>query len=181
MDEFEGILDVQEEESRVKRVLKGFFRGIIALFLIFLFISILIFGWNIMGILEGKVESSKLEGFSVEFDDGIVVFDKEVYEELKEIYVENQKTEVKICLKGYKDGEIYYINGLEMPEMYEKSVFHVVSEGCDSETIISMHTHPFKHCIFSKKDIESYELFKEVNEDGIIGLMCEIDRFTFYK
>jgi hypothetical protein len=133
---------------------------------------------DVFSVLQGRLESSKLDGFEAEYDGGKVIFDKAVYEMLREIYINNQKTETKVCLTGEKVGDDYYINGIEIPEIFSATVYQVISEGC-GDALIPMHTHPFRHCLFSEQDIKSYESLS--NKDAMIGLMCEIDRFSFYS
>ena len=67
-----------------------------------------------------------------------------------------------------------------MPKAFGQSVSHVSAELCNSNTIVALHSHPYKRCIFSEQDIKSYEAARQINPDAIIGLMCEADRFGFY-
>tara|TARA_Y100000310_G_scaffold179691_1_gene179658 strand:- start:1660 stop:2229 length:570 start_codon:yes stop_codon:yes gene_type:complete len=184
MEELEilGPLDFPEDQTPLKKAIKAIYKVVIALILLFLFLSILVLGYDLMDILAGKSSSSKLNhGLTLNFNQESIVFSQKSYEKLKNLYLNNQKTEIKVCLTGFKQENNYQVNNIYIPKTKSKSVFQVTSSPCNKETIISLHTHPYKHCIFSKQDIESYESFKNTNKDGIIGIMCEIDRFNFYK
>lgn len=166
----DDLRDAKLEEVPERRGMKKLLWVLTAVFILSIVIIYFLPG-DVLHILEGRIESSKLEGFTAEYDGGKVIFSEEVYNELKSLYLENQETEIKVCLTGEKVGEDYYITELYIPKTFSATVYSVVSEGC-GDALISMHTHPFKHCLFSEQDIESSE--------GMIGLMCEIDRFSFY-
>ena len=153
-----------------------------ALFLILIVLTYLVPGNNLLDIIEGRFVSYPLEeDFFVSLrSGGKVIFGSEVYEELKIIYLEEQKNEFKVCLIGNKFGDDYKINDLKKPVIYNQDVFSVSAEQCGKETLIPLHSHPKNRCIFSFQDIKSYEAFKKINPDAIIGLMCEQKRFSFY-
>ncbi len=171
----EPVEELLEEKPKNKILLIA-----LGLFMLFIVVTYFLPG-DVFSIIEGRLESSKLEGFEAEYDRGKVVFSRGVYEMLREIYINNQKTETKVCLTGEKVGDDYYIDKIYIPETYSATVYQVISEGCNKDDLIAMHTHPERHCLFSEQDIESYENFREVNPDAMIGLMCEINRFSFYR
>lgn len=178
----EGIeKEFNEEESKLNKIIKKVLITILALFLVVLVLSYLVPGTNLLSILEGRFVSSPLDNFTIILEGGgSVVFEKEVYEELRTIYLKEQKNEFKVCLLGNKTNDIYYIKELESPKTFSKDVFSVSAEQCRKETLIPLHGHPFKHCIFSEQDVESFKEFKKINKDSIMGLMCEKGRFGFY-
>ena len=49
------------------------------------------------------------------------------------------------------------------------------------DDLVDLHTHPFKHCLPSDVDLESFKQFKKMNKDAIMAIMCEKDRFNFYR
>ncbi len=142
----------------------------------------LVFGGNSLSIIEGRLASSKLApDFSIDAGNGKkVIFGNGTYDVLKKFYLAEQKNEFKVCLTGHKNGKNYLVIGLYKPKTISQTVAEVTAELCDSKTIISLHSHPYAHCIFSDVDINSYETVRKINPDAIIGLMCEIDRFGFY-
>ena len=97
----------------------------------------------------------------------------------------NQKTEFSVCLIGSFFKNTYYIQELYYPEIIQQAFDHVRFKSCPNNsiknTIIVLHTHPYKNCIFSEQDINSYEQNKQSYPDIMIALMCENNRFTFYK
>ncbi len=178
--ELEGLEEKDLEEPRKSRFGK-FIVQFTALFLLLIVVVYYLPG-DVIPILEGRTESSKMSNnLAVDFDGGKVIFDEAAYRDLKKLYLENQEIEIKVCLKGNRQGSTYYVTDLDIPTSFSQSVFHVTSESCSSDTLIPLHTHPYKHCIFSEQDIKSYEQFIERNPESIGGLMCEIDRFNFYK
>lgn len=173
------VLDDLEEVPERKGLEKVLFI-LLGLFMLSIIIIYFLPG-DVFSILQGRIDSSKLKGFTAEYDSGKVVFSEEVYSELKQLWLDNQETEIKMCLTGEKVGDDYFIDDLELPKTYYKTVVSVTAEDCSAETLIPMHTHPFRHCLFSEADIKSYEAFKARNPDAMIGLMCEVDRFGFYR
>jgi len=172
----------QEEGSKAVKIVKRAFIVFLALFLIFLLFSYLVPGAHTLRVFEGLLASSSLnDDFSVDLSDGgRVVLEQKVYSELKDLYFENQKNEFKVCLEGEKQGNEYFVSGLVVPETYLKTFSSVSSQICSAETIIPLHSHPYRDCVFSEQDIKSYAAFRSLNPDAIMGLMCEIDRFAFY-
>ena len=153
----------------------------IGVFMILLVVPYFIFGNNIFYIIEGKFVSEKIKNdFSVLFESGKVIFENGTYNKLKEFYLANQKNEFKVCLVGKKENKNYLVSELYVPKTFGQSVSHVSAELCNSNTIVALHSHPYKRCIFSEQDIKSYEAARQINPDAIIGLMCEADRFGFY-
>jgi len=154
----------------------------IGVVLVILFVSYLSGGDWLYPILEGRVESDVIGAdYIVNVTETVrVVFAPDVYRELLRLYYDQPEHEFKACLIGTKSGNDYLIDDLSLPETYQRSFAHVIAEQCPPVTIVSLHTHPFKHCIFSDVDIESYDAFLTVNPDAIIGLMCEPERFTFH-
>ena len=131
--------------------------------------------------IGSRIVSEKInEQYVLNLDENRHIFlTKNVFEEIKNNFIKN-KNEFKMCLYGDFNNGNYQITGLYYPKIYSSSYKHVRSEICNSRTLISLHSHPSKFCIFSKADIVSYESFKKVNENGIIGLVCDNDRFNFY-
>ncbi len=179
--EYDSDYPEEEEESPFRKTLKRIYILVIAFFLIILLLSNIL-GGHVISVLSGKIVSSTLNAdYSLDLKNGgKVVFDSAIYEKLREVYLANQKTEIKACLKGEKKDNDYFISSFYVPKIYEKDVYSVTAELCDKETIISLHTHPYLHCIFSNQDIESYNRYRQINPEVMIALMCDETRFTFY-
>src|SRR3990172_10747711 len=176
------IEELTEEEKRKRERLKKFLVAATGIFLAAITIVYLVPGGYVLNILEGQIESYTInEDFVIDLKDSKqVVFNETVYNELLAMYFAEQRSEFKACLEGYKEVSSYYVTGVYQPEMYSQSFSHVSSELCNKDTIIPLHTHPYKHCTFSLTDIRGLDSVRKVNPDAIIGLMCEPDRFNFY-
>jgi proteasome lid subunit RPN8/RPN11 len=154
---------------------------IITIVLIIVTITYLV-GFHGIEFIMGRLASNTIEeDFTVNInDDQKVIMERHVYELLRYIFLENQRQEFKVCLVGEKVGDDYIVSALYSPKTYHSYVYGVTSEACSPETIIPLHSHPPDRCLFSEQDIESYEKFKEQNPDAIMGLMCDVNRFSFY-
>ncbi|MCM2325362.1 MAG: hypothetical protein NDI94_02775 [Candidatus Woesearchaeota archaeon] len=184
-DRLEEIGLIEEEIKEESKLLKAIKRGYIIIISLLL-ISLIFFsssvGFHIISLFSGRIVSSPLNAdYSFDLKEGgRVVFEKDVFLGLQKIYDENQKHEIKACLLGRKDGRDYLVNSFYIPVIYNQEVYSVTAKICNSETIISMHSHPALHCIFSEQDVISFNAFRKVNPDGIIGLLCGRERMTFF-
>ena len=88
--------------------------------------------------------------------------------------------EFKVCLKGEIRENDYFIDELIVPEIYSQEYNKVISEPCDKDTLIDLHSHPFRRCLASFQDILNIRRLKSVNEDILLAVMCEEDRFYLY-
>lgn len=159
---------------------------LIAVFLFYLMFTYMGIGPDILQIFEGQIESKQIDANYTLYinNETRVVFTEQLYGNLFNLYVSSQENEFKACLYGtIEEGEIttYLLDGLAVPETYSQSVYRVVSAGCDKDTLVSLHSHPYKHCLLSDQDIKSYEEFLKKAPDALLATMCEEDRFTFYK
>jgi len=171
-------IDKTAKETKYEKIIIA----AVSIFLVLLVVPYFIFGDNIFYVIEGKLVSEKIKNdFSVSFDSGKVIFENGTYNKLKEFYFANQKNEFKVCLIGNKKKNNYFISDFYSPKTFGQSVSHVSAELCNDSAIVALHSHPYKRCIFSEQDIKSYEAGKQANPDAIIGLMCEADRFGFYR
>ena len=78
------------------------------------------------------------------------------------------------------DGD-YYVTEVLRPVIYSQEFSQVVSEACPDETLIALHSHPYKQCLASEQDLSNLEISKGVNPNALIGIICEEDRFSFYS
>ncbi|MBS3144120.1 hypothetical protein J4208_00895 [Candidatus Woesearchaeota archaeon] len=164
-----------------QRFFKRFGTLLIALFLLFLLLVYLAPGYDLLSVLEGKAASDVVVNHQLTLSDGrTIIFTPEVFTQLKTLYFENQHQEFSACLLGSQTATVYTLDRLILPRTYEQDVFHVRADLCPKETVIALHSHPYKHCIFSAADINYYQAFAKINKDGLIGVMCEPDRFGFY-
>lgn len=153
----------------------------ITIFLLIIALTYLLTNYNIRYILAGLIESEKIDNFEVELKlGGKLIFLDNTYQELKEIYNQNPEKEFKVCLQGTIKNKDYLINYIHKPKMFLQTHNSVTSEPCPVESLVSLHSHPLKHCLPSDIDLRNFNLFKQQNPDALMAIMCEIDRFNFY-
>jgi hypothetical protein len=167
-------MEIQEENKTIQ-LIKKITITLIALFLIFLIVSYFVPGYKILNIIEGKIISQKLDdNLSITLKDKQIIFNPITYTELLNIYDNNQVHELKVCLHGNLNNNIYYLNKIEYPIIISQDIFSVTSKPCSKETLISLHSHPENNCIPSTQDIKSQET------NTISAIMCSKKRFNFY-
>tara|TARA_Y100000310_G_scaffold345665_1_gene467955 strand:- start:14893 stop:15465 length:573 start_codon:yes stop_codon:yes gene_type:complete len=177
------LMDIEKEvveEEKPKRFRK-YFVLILGVILILLIVSYYSVSYGVSYILEGLIQSPSLdEDYGVEFKDFNIIFEKKAYGNLIKIYDENLELEFKACLKGLFVNNEYTINEIVIPKTYSQKYNQVIADPCDSNTLISLHSHPFRRCLPSQQDIKNFKLLKKENDNVLLGIMCEKDRFNFY-
>jgi len=166
-----------EEESELQKKIRKIARFAMGLFLILLMLSFLI-PQDIVGSL---VEGKEIQNHELIVGNITIVFEENSYEKLKQVYFENQLTEIKFCLTGTISNNTYYIHSLYAPTTYFATPISVSSQGCNQETIISLHTHPLNNCLFSQQDIISHNSQKRSNPRMLSAVMCATNRFAIYS
>jgi len=176
-------IDAPEEviEEEKPSIMKKIFIILIAIFLLFLFLTYLLTSPTVWGILQGLAESSILEGNQFKVGEKAIVFSNNSYNKLLEVYDKNPNIEFKVCLTGGIIDKNYTIYSVYEPKMLSQSYTSVVSEKCPKETIIALHNHPSRFCIPSKKDLENLKVLKGDNPNAMIAIMCTKNRINFYK
>lgn len=165
-------------QSKIKKYLVI----ILALILIFLISTYYIVFYSSDEILSGLIQSYKIDDkLTLNFKDKKIIFSKDAYDKLNKIYDENKELEFKACLKGDVENNIYDINNIVVPKTFSQKYNEVISERCDNETLIDMHSHPFRRCLASFQDIINFRKLKITNENVLLAVMCEKDRFYLYK
>jgi len=165
------------EESKTKKFIKKTIIIIISIFLIFLVLTYLVPGYKILNIIEGKIISHELDNnLSITLKDKKIIFNPNTYNELLNIYNNNQIHEFKVCLLGTLNNNIYYLNKIEHPIIISQDIFSVTSTPCPKNTLVSLHSHPENQCIHSKQDIKSHKESKI----SLSAVMCSKKRFNFY-
>ena len=177
MEEKEEIEIIEpEEESKYKKV---FVFGV-GVFLVLLMVSYILVG-PLGNIIRGQIESTPLENNQIDLEDFSIVFENEVHRDLQQIYFSEQKVEFSVCLQGQKLKDVYHITSLYQPIMYEQTFNHVSFEPCSEDSLILLHSHPYKSCLASQTDLNTLENTQERNEDVLMVVMCEPARFSVYS
>ena len=177
--------DVCENELPVveKSPMHKFILALLGVFMIIFFMSYFVLGPNILSIIGGFVESSRIDedNLVAVVDNVTIVFTGEVYSELKQLYMSSEGNEFKACLLGAGDGKSYNISSISMPKTYGRDFNFVVAEPCPAGTLVDFHSHPENHCIPSYQDVKLFQKLKEKDLFVIMGVMCNLDRFNFYR
>ena len=169
------------EEIKESRFRKFFIIGI-AIFLIILLGAYAFVNAAGVDVLSGLALSFKAKENQVDFSFGNkLVFETNTLNELKEIYYDHPDVEFKDCLKGYKADSVYHITEISIPITYEQTFKSVTSEPCSSDSIVDLHSHPLNRCLPSDQDFKSFEEFKKRNQDALMAVMCQDDRFGIYE
>jgi len=169
--------EVVEEESVIKKVILI----VIAIAILILITSYVFVTFPIGDILRGRMESAKIENDVIYLGNLSIVFENNSYYTLKREYFGEQKTEFSLCLLGHKENSTYYITSMYQPETYSKTFSQVSFKQCSEDTLILLHTHPYKSCLASPEDIKTLNNTKKLNPDVLMVVMCEPERFSVYS
>tara|TARA_Y100000034_G_C6688057_1_gene302808 strand:+ start:71 stop:580 length:510 start_codon:yes stop_codon:yes gene_type:complete len=150
---------------------------LMGLFLIFLMISWTFVTYPIGNILEGMLVSEKSVDNTLSFGNITLSFEGNTMDKLKQTYLNNQEKEFSVCLIGNGNE----IASLYQPKTYSSSFNHVTSEPCSEDTLIMLHSHPYKSCIPSQTDLNTLKKAQERNPKLLMIVMCEPNRFNVVK
>ncbi|MBU1112108.1 MAG: hypothetical protein ABIG93_04875 [archaeon] len=151
-----------------------------SILMIFLMFSFIFVTFPIDNIIKSALESDPLEGNVIDTGQFQIIFENGTEKELETWYLGEQETEFSTCLQGYLIDGDYYITDMYQPEMYLQTFNHVQFESCSEDTIIMLHTHPYKSCLASDTDLETLEKTRDYNPDVLMVIMCEPDKFSVY-
>ena len=168
--------EYQEEVSKRRKIIIM----IIGIILIILIISYFVVSFPIFQIIGSLSESNIATNQRINLTDFSIIFSEEIYKELQKLYYEHPTVEFVVCLNGKKNKD-YEINSLYVPEVIEQSFNHIRFRPCSQDTLIVLHSHPYRHCIGSEQDLIHLKELKNRNKNSLILIMCEENRFTVYK
>ena len=146
-----------------------------------LMISYIFVTFPIGDLVASLSESDELSGNIIDTGDFLIVLESNTRERLIHSYFNEQEKEFSVCLSGEKRGDDYYIDDLYFPKMYTQTFNHVTFESCTKDTIMMLHTHPYKSCIASDTDINTLRKSQVNNPDMLMVVMCEQNRFSVYN
>ncbi|MBS3172574.1 hypothetical protein J4438_03270 [Candidatus Woesearchaeota archaeon] len=159
---------------------KQFFILIIGIFLIILILSYLLISYPLFSILGSIFESELAQDNNIVVGNITVTFQNNTYKQLQNMYYSNQSTEFAVCLLGKKETE-YIITSMYTPHIIEQAFDHVKFNQCSEDTLILLHSHPFRRCIASEQDLKLLNQSRQLSNQTIIIIMCEPNRFTIYS
>lgn len=182
-DERDILYEVLEEEDKDK---VPFFNRVIVPGLSIIFMLVLaayfIFG-PIDHTIRGQIASNALEDNEINFGEHLLLFYNNTGEELESIYnefQEEQLVETSVCLKGRIYNNTYAIQEIFYPKIFQATFTSVHFEPCPNDTIIMLHTQPYKSCLASEQDFITFEESKAKNKKLLMLIMCEERRYTLY-
>ena len=181
-DRVERDMDAEAKEHALKRKLLNGLMMVLAVVMIVMVITYLFGEYEFTDILKGIVASDTVsEDLTLTYQDYTVHFSPEAYDALQKLYMGNIQHEFAACLMGVYVNNTYAVTDIHVPDLFSQSVFEVVSGACNKQTIIRLHSHPYRRCVFSPQDIFSYQKIREHQGNIMLGLMCEPTRFSFYR
>ena len=166
-----------EKEGRLKKVVVR----TIGIFLLFLLSSYFLLAYPIFPILESLLESKEATNNKILLNEFTINFLEETYNDIQYNYHINQSVEFVSCLEGRKKGKEYFVERVYVPEISDQSFNHVSFKPCSEDTIILLHSHPYRRCIASGQDISTLDNIKELNPERMMIMMCEPNRFSVYN
>jgi proteasome lid subunit RPN8/RPN11 len=182
LEDINNHFENDEINKEPKSFIKKFFLISISLLLILLMISYIFVSYPIADIISGKLESSPIKNGIIELEEFQILFDKATLNHLKTIYRNEQKVEFSVCLSGeILNKETYYITKLYQPKMYKQTFNHVSFAPCTKDSLIMLHSHPYKSCLASQTDLDTLSKSKTINQNLIMVIMCESERFSVYR
>jgi hypothetical protein len=177
MDELNKLEEIESEFKQNKKIKK-----IIGIFLFLLIISYFLLSQAVFPLIESMAESRSSVNNTIYVNPSMsIIFKGETYGALQKIYFENTSVEFVVCLFGEKKINNYIISELFIPEIIDQSFNHVSFKSCPKETIILLHSHPYRRCIASNQDLKTLEFLKNNNNHSLIMIMCDENRFSTYS
>lgn len=166
-----------KEESKWKKIVVF----IVGVGLLFLLLFSIFSQFPLDNIIRGQLQSVPLQHNVITLDGFSIIFENNVHQELQQIYFTEQEVEFSACLQGRKINADYYIHSFYQPIMYEQSFSHVSFEPCSSDSLLILHSHPYKSCVASQTDLNTLKQSQEKNPDVLMVVMCEPARFSVYS
>ena len=179
LDDLQDFKDDPADEQKPSPWKKAAVIGIGFLLIIFI-LSLVFVEYPISTIIRGQLESNPLEGNAIVVENFSIIFDTPTQDQLLDIYHKEQQVEFSVCLLGYKEGNDYFIDHLYLPKQ-TATFSHVSFEPCREDTLIMLHSHPYKSCLASETDLKTLQESQETNPELLMVIMCEPDKFSVYS
>ncbi|MFH1456142.1 MAG: hypothetical protein ABIF40_04285 [archaeon] len=152
---------------------------LIGFFMVLLFVVAFAANGTIQNFFTNEIVSTKIQDNQAELNTVSLSFNGTTYDELLQIYLDNQETEVKVCLLGRVEDDTYIVTELYKPDQI-KFFSSVHYTPCNLKTVVSLHTHPINECLPSNTDITSIKAYRIINPKVLGIVMCNTDRLVFY-
>lgn len=169
------------EHPKTHPILKKIIFTLSSVIISLLMLSFIFVSFPIGNIILGQIESTPLQSNTLKIDSLTIQFQDQTLKQLQSIYNNQQKVEFSVCLQGTKQDSNYFITSLYEPKMYQQTFNHVTFEPCNQNTLIMLHSHPYKSCLASDTDLNTLKQTQKNNPDTLMIIMCEPQRFSIYK
>ncbi len=150
------------------------------IFVLVIFLSYLFVTYPIGDIIKGQIESTALQEDTIILPELTIIFENNTRQDLLEQYRQQQKVEFSVCFKGYLKENNYHLTSLYLPTTYRQAFNEVIFEPCSEDTLIMLHSHPYKSCLASAQDLDTLNKTKKNNPRIVMVIMCEPERFSVY-
>jgi len=162
------------EEPKGKKI-------ILHVFSVFVLIMFLLYVLWPSDVLQGFVVSQSIDDYVLTHKEKTITFDSGVYTKLVDHYLAYQKREIKACLLGNIEGDLYSVTDIVFPKVVDASVVHIRAMQCPERTIVELHSHPIYRCVASRVDINGLRMKQKKNPDLLLMVMCSEKRFAVYS
>ncbi|MBT3416539.1 hypothetical protein HN706_00135 [Candidatus Woesearchaeota archaeon] len=177
MDDLSIISDDGEYQTINKRKKK-----IMGLTIILLISSYFLLGNAAFPFLASMSESIEIDNNRIHVGPNLtIIFEDNTYGVIQNMYLQSQSVEFAVCLFGDVRGGNYIIDEVYAPQAIDQSFNHIKFKSCPLDTLILLHSHPHKKCIASNQDINTLQTIKERNNDSLIVVMCDTNKFSVYN
>lgn len=135
-------------------------------------------------VVFGQLTSQSLKNNSLSIEAIKIYFPDDVAKELSFLYeseTTNRALETSVCLRGYRESNTYSIDEVYYPLITYQSYTEVSFKACPDDTLIMLHTHPYKNCEASKTDIRTLRKRQNTNPYTLMLVMCEENRYAIYS
>jgi proteasome lid subunit RPN8/RPN11 len=181
METLDVVKDIEVDDLEGGSPVPRKFRVGLGIILVLLVVSYIVVSFPVGNILRGQIESRPLLNEKIQLKNFSIMFEKDTEKIVESYYLNERRVEFSLCLSGRKEKGEYIIDIVYQPRQIEQSFNHVTFEPCKENDLIILHTHPYKSCLASQTDLNTLEKSKEKNQDVLMVVMCEIDRFSVYS
>ncbi len=171
----------EEEKSPLSPKIKKAILLVIGFFLILLMLSYIFATFPLGDIIQGKTQSALLQGNMLILQEFSIIFENNTATQLESLYLQEQREEFSVCLQGRSGDKIYVVTSLYQPTTYQRTFNHVSFEACSPDTLIMLHSHPYKRCTASQTDLETLRKSQAENPEMLMVVMCEPGRMAVYR
>lgn len=178
-DDFKEIQDLETETEEESPKRKWPF-VLVTILMCIMLLTWIFMQYPLSTVIAGQLRSGSVKGTTLETLGYAIQFEQKTLDTITTAWYANLNQETTLCLHGKQVNTTYYLSYAYQPEIFEQSFKHVRHAPCDNETIMMFHTHPYKSCLASSTDLNTLKNAQERDEDILMMIMCEGNRYTVY-